>query len=156
MEVCVDNVESFLNAVKGGASRIELCSALSEGGLTPSLGFYQTVKKLSEIPIHILIRPRGGDFLYNDHEVDIMAKDSETFANAGANGLVFGCLDKNADIDVVACRKIIENVKKCERDLHYNLNLTFHRAFDVSKDAFKAVDVIEELGFSRILTSGKV
>ena len=85
-----------------------------------------------------------------------MAQDCEIFANAGANGLVFGCLDKNADIDVDACKKIIDRVKKCEQDLNYNLNLTFHRAFDVSKDAFKAVDIIKELGFSRILTSGKV
>ena len=81
-----------------------------------------------------------------------MAQDCEIFANAGANGLVFGCLDKNANIDVEACKKIIERLKKYQTEL----NLTFHRAFDVAQDAFKAVEIIKNLGFSRILTSGQV
>lgn len=157
MEVCVDNIDSLVAAIKGGASRIELCSSLSEGGLTPSMGFYKIAKKLSKnVPIHILIRPRGGDFLYDENEIEIMAQDCEIFANSGANGLVFGCLDKNAEIDVLACSKIIDRVLKCEKNNGYSVrNLTFHRAFDVAQDAFKAVEIIKELGFSRLLTSGQ-
>ena len=87
MEVCVDHLESVLNAVKGGASRLELCSSLAEGGITPSLGFFLVAKSVTQIPIHVLIRPRGGDFLYSSHELEIMAQDCEMFAQKGADGL---------------------------------------------------------------------
>ena len=93
MEVCVDNIESIQNSIAGGASRLELCSSLAEGGLTPSIGFFKVAKKISTIPIHVLIRPRGGDFLYSDEEIEIMAEDVEIFAKAGADGVVIG---KNA------------------------------------------------------------
>ena len=91
MEVCVDNVSSFTNAVQSGASRIELCSSLAEGGLTPSLGFFRQVKKVnSHVPVHVLIRPRGGDFYYQEAEVEIMRQDAAIFAENGAEGLVLG------------------------------------------------------------------
>lgn len=151
MEVCVDNLESVLNAEQAGASRIELCSALSEGGLTPSLGIFKVAKSLSKMPIHVLIRPRGGDFLYTDAEVDIMASDAESFAKAGADGLVIGCLKSDGNVDVEACMKIMQKVNN-----YCSLNWTFHRAFDVAKDAMQAAKVIKDMGFSRILTSGQV
>ena len=91
MEVCVDNLSSFINAVEAGASRIELCSSLAEGGLTPSLGFFRQVKKVnSHVPVHVLIRPRGGDFYYSGAEVAIMKEDAAIFVQNGAEGLVLG------------------------------------------------------------------
>ena len=150
MEVCVDNVDSLINAVQGGASRIELCSALSEGGLTPSFGFLKLAKSLTTIPIHVLIRSRTGDFNYDENDLKIMAEDSKVLVEAGADGIVFGCLDKQANIDVNGCKLILDAVK------NNPINLTFHRAFDVVQDPIKTANVIKELGFTRILTSGQV
>ena len=150
MEVCVDNVDSLINAVQGGASRIELCSALSEGGLTPSFGFFKLAKSLTTIPIHVLIRSRTGDFNYNENDLKIMAEDSKVLVEAGADGIVFGCLDKTANIDVNGCKLILDAVKNSP------INFTFHRAFDVVQDPIKAAQLIKELGFTRILTSGQV
>ena len=167
MEVCVDNVLSFINAVEAGASRIELCSSLAEGGLTPSLGFFRQVQKINihEVPIHILLRPRGGDFYYRTEEIEIMKEDASIFAENGANGLVLGmytmqiygkfnlpsflgCLDKEAQVDVESTKRILQG-------LPANMSLTFHRAFDVSQDPWKAAECIQSLGFHRILSSGQ-
>lgn len=148
MEVCVDNIQSAINAAAGNASRIELCSALSEGGLTPSLGFFKTVRLLISIPIFVLLRPRRGtDFVYSKEEIDSIAYDALEFKNAGADGFVFGILQRNGTINSVACLKILEIVKP--------LPTTFHRAFDCVIDPFESLQKIIELGFNRILTSGQ-
>jgi len=149
MEVCVDNVQSFINAVEAGASRIELCSSLAEGGLTPSVGFFRQVKKIDEnIPIHILLRPRGGDFYYRTEEIEIMKEDAEVFVDNGADGLVLGCLDEEANVDIKTVQRILQGIPA-------NITLTFHRAFDVSQDPWKTTESIRSLGFKRILTSGQ-
>merc|ERR1712062_252101 len=140
MEVCVDNIESLVNAVDGGASRIELCSALSEGGLTPSTGFLKHAKSIT----------RAGDFCYGENDIRIMSEDAKLLVEAGADGIVFGCLDPEANIDVKNCQTILESVKP-----RSNINFTFHRAFDLAQNPMKSAEVIKNLGFSRILTSGQ-
>lgn len=146
----MDSIESCLNAVEGGADRLELCSALSEGGLTPSVGMMLRVKELlPHTKVHVLLRPRGGDFLYSAHEIDVMCEDAKALAKAGSNGIVVGCLDGNGNVDKKACMKIISSTEGL------NQSLTFHRAFDMAQDAFKAAQDIVDLSFHRLLTSGQ-
>ncbi|XP_039292349.1 copper homeostasis protein cutC homolog isoform X2 [Nilaparvata lugens] len=148
MEVCVDSLQSALNAFKGGASRIELCSSLNDGGLTPSLGFYLQVKSELTIPIFIMIRPRPGyDFVYSPGDIQIMKNDIKQFKENGAEGFVFGALTKDRSIDVEACKILMEIANP--------LPVTFHRAFDLVADPFKSLDAIIDLGFSRVLSSGQ-
>lgn len=148
MEVCVDNIESAINAAKGGAARIELCSSLSEGGLTPSLGIFKTIKKLIRIKIFVMLRPRGGmDFVYSENEIESMKCDAESFKNAGADGFVFGVLTVNGDVDSKACAEILE--------ILHPLPATFHRAFDCVSHPLESLKTIADLGFTRILTSGQ-
>lgn len=149
MEICVDSVESALNAVNGGAHRLELCSALSEGGLTPSLGLFKTLKTIVSIPIFVMLRPRCGyDFQYSDLEIKIIVQDSILFKDSGADGFVFGALTVNGEIDVPTCKSVVAAV--------HPLPVTFHRAFDVATS--KPIDMaqqIADLGFKRLLTSGR-
>lgn len=147
MEVCVDCIESALNAAEGGASRIELCSALSEGGLTPTTGFLRQVKALVKIPVFAMIRPRRGDFCYSAEEVSIMSEDIIELKNNGADGFVIGVLKPNGDIDRSVCQKLLV--------LASPLPCTFHRAFDVACDPEKSLEVLINLGFQRLLTSGQ-
>ena len=147
----MDSIESLVNAVEGGASRIELCSALSEGGLTPSIGFLKHAKSITSIPIHVLLRSRAGDFCYGENDIRIMSEDAKLLVEAGADGIVLGCLDPEANIDVKNCQTILESVKP-----RSNINFTFHRAFDLAQNPMKSAEVIKNLGFSRILTSGQV
>nr|XP_033697769.1 copper homeostasis protein cutC homolog isoform X8 [Tursiops truncatus] len=119
MEVCVDSVESAVNAERGGADRIELCSGLVEGGTTPSMGVLQVVKQYVQIPVFVMIRPRGGDFLYSDREVEVMKADIRLAKLYGADGLVFGALTEDGHIDKELCMSLIAICRP--------LPVTFHR-----------------------------
>lgn len=149
MEICIDSVESAMNAVNGGAHRLELCSALSEGGLTPSLGLFKTLKTIVSIPIFVMLRPRSGyDFQFSDLEIKVILKDCTLFKDAGADGFVFGALTSSGDIDIATCASIILAAQP--------LPVTFHRAFDVATvDPIKMAQKIADLGFKRLLTSGR-
>jgi len=149
MEICVDSMESALNAVTGGAHRLELCSALSEGGLTPSLGLLKTLKSIISVPVFVMLRPRcGNDFHYSVLEIKVILDDLNLFKNAGANGFVFGALTANGNVDVPVCKSVISAARP--------LPVTFHRAFDVAAtDPVEMAQKIADLGFERLLTSGR-
>lgn len=147
LEICAGDYVSALAASKGGADRIELCSGLGEGGLTPSLALIEESIKLQNIKVHVLIRPRPGDFLYSDEECDIMVRDIELAIKAGADGVVVGCLRPDGEIDPVKLSMFVQAAK--------GKSVTFHRAFDVCKNPFEAVKIIEDCGCNRILTSGQ-
>ncbi|KAE8590710.1 hypothetical protein XENTR_v10018167 [Xenopus tropicalis] len=146
MEVCVDSVESAINAERGGAGRIELCASLLEGGITPSVGLLQVVKQYLQIPIFVMIRPRGGDFLYSDREVEVMKADIRLAKIHGADGLVFGALTEDGRIDAELCMELLAVSRP--------LPVTFHRAFDMVYDPLLAMETLISLGFERVLTSG--
>ncbi|CAH0524850.1 copper homeostasis protein CutC [Vibrio hippocampi] len=148
IEVCIDNIESLNSAVQGGATRIELCSSLALGGLTPSMGFIQLAAQLSTIPIYAMIRPRQGDFLYSDEEVAMMEQDIKCAAEAGASGIVLGLLNKDGNIDMPHSMRLTRVAKQL------GLGITFHRAFDQCRDAHQALEDIIALGCERLLTSG--
>jgi len=140
-EICVDSVESAINAGKGSRKRLELCSNLVIGGTTPTESLFNEVRKNTELPIHVLIRPRFGDFLYSEHEVDIIKNEVIKFRELGANGIVVGMLNKYGEVDIENMKKIL-----AERG---NMKVTFHRAFDMCKDPIKALiegkELIKEL-----------
>lgn len=149
LEICCGDINSVIAAIDGGADRIELCSALSEGGLTPSYGLMkQTVKICHEknVRVNVLIRPRSGDFCYSPEEEEIMAIDISIAHSLNADGIVIGALKPSGEIDTSICRRLL-NVA-CDMDT------TFHRAFDMCKDPNTALEDIISLGFKRILTSG--
>lgn len=146
VEVVIDSVHSALAAVKGGANRVELCDNLFEGGTTPSAGTIQVVRKNLEIDVNVMIRPRGGDFLYSDLEFEIMRQDILLAKKLGVNGVVFGILLSDGSIDL----KRTEELVKLARPL----SVTFHRAFDMVQDAYKALDDLMTLNVDRILSSG--
>ncbi|XP_045709788.1 copper homeostasis protein cutC homolog [Phyllostomus hastatus] len=146
MEVCVDSVESAVNAERGGAGRIELCSGLLEGGTTPSMGVLQVVKQCVQIPVFVMIRPRGGDFLYSDREVEVMKADIRLAKLYGADGLVFGALTEDGHVDKELCTSLVAMCRP--------LPVTFHRAFDMVHDPMAALETLLTLGFERVLTSG--
>ena len=143
-EVCANSVESCLAAQAGGANRVELCAGIPEGGTTPSYGEISTAREmLTTTRLHVIIRPRGGDFLYSPIEVKTMLKDIEMARQLGADGIVFGCLTANGEIDLPAMQELMKASQ--------GLSVTFHRAFDVCCNPEKAL----ELGCNRILTSGQ-
>ncbi len=147
LEVCAGDIESVYAAARGGAERVELCCALSEGGLTPSFGMIEEALKVEGIKVNVLIRPRSGDFVYSDEEVRVMVRDIEMCRKLGVNGVVFGALTPYGDIDMAACQKMAEAAD--------GLHKTFHRAFDMCSNPHKAVEEITQLGCDRILTSGQ-
>lgn len=147
LEICVDSVESAVNAEKAGAHRNELCSALPEGGITPSQGLIKSVRRNTGLPVHVLIRPRSGDFCYDDHELDIMKSDIEFCGEAGVDGIVTGILTPDGSVDTSRCSML--------REFAGNLSFTFHRAFDLCNDPIKSLSEIIETGAGRILTSGQ-
>ncbi|XP_062927409.1 copper homeostasis protein cutC homolog isoform X2 [Mobula hypostoma] len=146
MEVCVDSVESAISAERGGASRIELCSSLVEGGVTPSIGLLQVVKQYVKIPVFAMVRPRGGDFLYTDSEIEVMKADIKMAKASGANGIVFGVLTEDGRVNCEVCLDLIAESRP--------LPVTFHRAFDMVHDPSTALECLISLGFDRVLTSG--
>ncbi|XP_068114141.1 copper homeostasis protein cutC homolog isoform X4 [Hyperolius riggenbachi] len=146
MEVCVDSVESAVNAERGGAGRIELCASLIEGGITPTIGLLQVVKQYVQIPVFVMIRPRGGDFLYSDREVEVMKADIRLAKIHGADGLVYGALTEDGRIDTELCMDLMAVSRP--------LPVTFHRAFDMVYDPLLAMETLISLGFERVLTSG--
>ncbi len=147
IEVCANSTESGVQAQAGGAGRIELCAGIPEGGTTPSYGEIMAARKHLHIAVNVIIRPRGGDFLYNEYEIEAMIADIRMCKELGVDGVVFGVLTKDGDIDMDVCRRL-----KLEAAF---LSTTFHRAFDVCRNPQKALDRIIELGFDRVLTSGQ-
>ena len=147
IEIAANSLQSALNAQKAGASRIELCASLEIGGITPSAGLIRQVKSALEIPIFVLIRPRSGDFIYSKEEVKIMVDDILFCKEIGVSGVVIGALTQEGLIDV----DIIQTLKSHSE----NLDVTFHRAFDISYDPIKSMQTLIDLKINRILTSGQ-
>lgn len=147
IEICTDSIQSVIEAQKGGANRVELCESICEGGTTPSLGLMTLAKQLVDIDVFALIRPRGGNFVYNPYEVQIMIEDIKAAVKIGIDGIVIGCLTSDDEVDIPACKQLISAAN--------NLPITFHRAFDVCKNPIVALQQLKELGVRRILTSGQ-
>jgi len=146
-EICANSVKSCIEAQKGGAYRVELCAGIPEGGTTPSYGDIVLARELLKIKLNVIIRPRGGDFLYNDLEHKIMLKDIENAGRLGVDGVVIGCLNPEGDIDMKRNKELI--------DAAGDMSITFHRAFDMCRDPYDALEKIIDLGCDRILTSGQ-
>jgi copper homeostasis protein len=147
IEVCANSLESALAAQAGGAARVELCSALMEGGLTPSPAVIELARERLRIGLHVLVRPRGGDFCYDDSEIAVMKRDIAFCQRAGAEGVVIGVLEPDGSVDVARMRELMAAARP--------MSVTFHRAFDMAADAFRALDDVLALGVERLLTSGQ-
>lgn len=148
IEICANSVESAMKAQEGGAYRVELCAGIPEGGTTPSFGEIRMARQLLQhTKLHVIIRPRGGDFFYNHLEQEIMLHDIKVARQLGADGVVFGCLTAEGDIDIPAMKKLMNAVGE--------MSVTFHRAFDMCRNPKEALEQIIELGCNRILTSGQ-
>ncbi|WP_109125788.1 copper homeostasis protein CutC [Dyella sp. C11] len=146
LEVAANSVASARAAQAGGADRIELCTGLELGGLTPSMAQVGRAREHLDIPLYVLIRPRAGDFLYSDDELETMQRDIEACLTLGCDGVVFGVLDAEGAVDVARCRPLL--------DAAGGMGVTFHRAFDMARDAGQALEDVIALGAERVLTSG--
>ena len=146
-EICVDSIEGVAAAKAAGAHRVELCADLLEGGITPSRGMIRRARTIAGIRLHVIIRPRGGDFLFDDDEFAVMEGDIDTAKAEGADGVVIGLLTADAKIDVERSRRLIERARP--------MAVTFHRAFDMTADPFAALETLIGLGVDRVLTSGQ-
>lgn len=147
VEIVVFNLESALKAQEGGADRIELCDNPAEGGTTPSSGIIELVRQNLSIDVYVMVRPRGGDFLYSNYEFHAMRRDIVQCQKASVDGLVFGILNADGTIDKKRCQELISRCRP--------LKVTCHRAFDMTRDPFEALEDCIEAGFDRILTSGQ-
>jgi copper homeostasis protein len=145
-ELCAETMQACFAAREGGANRIELCSALSEGGLTPSHAFIQAAVKQSGLPVYVLLRPRAGDFVYSDEEFAMMREDLLHARALGASGFVLGVLRADGTVDVERTRELVE--------LSAPLEVTFHRAFDLTPSLDEALEDVIATGCRRVLTSG--
>jgi copper homeostasis protein len=148
LEVCANSVQSAVAAQNGGASRIELCDNLHEGGSTPSYGQIKVARNLLRIPLKVLLRPRTGDFLYTEHEFEVIKADLEYCGAEGCDAVVTGILNADGTVDKERCAQLVQ-MAKC-----VGMSTTFHRAFDLCADLNQAMEDIIELGFDCILTSG--
>lgn len=147
IEICANSVESAVKAQEGGAYRVELCAGIPEGGTTPSFGDIRMARQLlQQTKLHVIIRPRGGDFLYSQLEQEIMLHDIKVARQLGVDGVVFGCLTAEGNVDIPAMKKLMNAVG--------DMSVTFHRAFDMCRNPKEALEQIIELGCNRILTSG--
>ena len=147
VEICVENSRAAIQAVESGAGRIELCSELALGGLTPGRGEVRATLEAVDVPVHVMLRCRSGDFLYGDDEIRQMESQAQMASELGAHGVVFGALDINGCIDRAAVCRI--------RDQAGDLPLTFHRAFDHVANPVESLETLIELGVQRVLTSGR-
>ncbi|VXD18797.1 copper homeostasis protein CutC [Marinoscillum sp. 108] len=146
IEVCIDSIESAINAEAGGADRVELCDNLAEGGTTPSAGLIRAVSAQIGIGLQVMIRPRGGDFLYSSAEIEAMKHDIQVAKDLKVDGVVFGCLTREGDVDLERMAELMAVARP--------MNVTFHRAFDMVQDPMRALDMLISLGVDRVLTSG--
>ena len=147
IEICVDSAAGALAAQRGGAHRVELCDNLLEGGTTPSAGCIKIARRGLKIGLQVIIRPRGGDFLYTEEELDVMREDIRIAKDLGADGVVLGCLTSEGEIDQAHTAELLS--------LAHPLNVTFHRAFDMCRDPHRALEDLVGLGVDRVLTSGQ-
>jgi copper homeostasis protein len=147
IEICAESVSGAVAAQNGGADRVELCQGLIEGGTTPSAAAIKLARRALTIHLHVLLRPRGGDFLYTDSEMEVLREDLVIARELGANGIVFGFLTASGEIDRDRTAEIIKLARP--------LSVTFHRAFDMCKDAVAGLESLIELGVDRVLTSGQ-
>lgn len=147
VEIVAYNIESTINAQKGGADRIELCDNPAEGGTTPSFGVMEIVRQAVSMDVYAMIRPRGGDFVYSAYEYHAMKRDIEMCKRASLDGVVLGILKPDGTLDKDRCKKLIDAARP--------MKVTCHRAFDVTRDPFEALEACVEVGFDRILTSGQ-
>lgn len=147
IEICVENTDGLIAAQRGGADRVELCASLLEGGLTPSIGMARLALLHATIPVHVIVRPRGGDFLYSPVEFAAMRADVQALRALGVAGVVVGCLTAEGAIDEARMAALVEDAGP--------LAVTCHRAFDMTADPFEAVEALVRRGVSRVLTSGQ-
>jgi copper homeostasis protein len=147
VEVCVESVTGVRAARAAGAQRVELCSALGEGGLTASPAALEAAVALGGIEVVALVRPRGGDFLYTEEEFEVLGRDVEWARRLGASGVALGCLTAEGEVDEQRCARAVEHARP--------LPVTFHRAFDLLRDPLRALETLVELGVRRVLTSGQ-
>lgn len=146
IELCVENTDGLLAAQAGGADRVELCASLLEGGLTPSLGMVREALRVARVPVFVMVRPRGGDFLYSEVEFAAMREDVKILREMGVPGVVFGCLTAEGQIDTARMGALVEAARP--------MQVTCHRAFDMVPDPAAALEALIALGVDRVLTSG--
>ena len=146
LEVCIDSLESALAAQEGGAARVELCADLEHGGTTSDASVTLSVRERISIALHVMIRPRPGDFCYSRQEIDVMEREIEHAKTLGVDGVVFGLLTERGEVDIQSTRRLLELARP--------LSVTFHRAFDESADLLRALDDLKDIGVDRVLTSG--
>lgn len=147
LECCVDSVESALAAARGGATRLELCSSLITGGLSPSIALFREIRRNCNLPIHVLLRPRFGDFLYTEYEFAVLLEEVRLFQIEGADGLVIGCLTPDGALDIPHMEKLIVQAN--------GTRITLHRAFDMCSNPIEGLNAAKSLGIHTILTAGQ-